>query len=64
MEDIKRLEKIEDFKNSYMKLCTKQELTEREKEYLLGCALILLKIFRKNENKRVYFELVCCIIDK
>lgn len=51
MEDIKRLEKIEDFKNSYMKLCTKQELTEREKEYLLGCALILLKIFRKNENK-------------
>lgn len=62
MEDIKRLEKIKDFKNSYMKLCKKQELTEREKEYLLGCALILLKIFRKNENKRDYFELAYHII--
>lgn len=62
MEDIKSLEKIKDFRNSYIKLCAKQELTEREKEYLLGCALILLKIFKENENKKDFFELAYHII--
>lgn len=43
MEDIKRLEKIEDFKNSYMKLCTKQELTEREKRVSFGMCINIAK---------------------
>lgn len=62
MKEIKELIQVESFKDSYIKLCSGSTITEEEKEYLLGCALLLLNKYVKEESNREYFELAYHIV--
>lgn len=57
MKEIMRLKQNQYFINAYELLCKKGELTQKDKEYILGAAVLLLKIYNNDENKREYFEL-------
>lgn len=56
------LKEHKDFVDKYIQLCLGKDLNEEDKEYLLGSALILLKVFDGDDDKREYFELAYNII--
>lgn len=60
MKEIKKLYTIGDFSNAMNKLFEK-DLSKDDCEYLLGCAILLLKRFNQN-NERELFELAYNII--
>lgn len=62
MKEIMRLKQNQYFINAYELLCKKGELTQKDKEYILGAAVLLLKIYNNDENKREYFELAYHIV--
>lgn len=47
MKEIMRLKQNQYFINAYELLCKKGELTQKDKEYILGAAVLLLKIYNK-----------------
>ena len=62
MKEIMRLKQNQYFIDAYELLCKKGELTQKDKEYILGAAVLLLKIYNNDENKREYFELAYHIV--
>lgn len=62
MKELLVLKKVEDFNITYQSLCKKEELAEKDKEFLLGCALLLLKKYNGDENNRHCFELAYHIV--
>lgn len=62
MNELLVLKQVEQFNKAYKSLCMKNELTEKDKEFLLGCALLLLKKYNDDENNRYYFELAYHIV--
>lgn len=62
MKELSVLKGVEHFFVVYRALCTKDELTENDKEFLLGAALILLKKYNNEEQNRHCFELAYHII--
>ena len=57
-----RLKQDQYFIDAYEMLCKKRKLTQKDKEYILGAAVLLLKIYNNDENKREYFELAYHIV--
>ena len=55
MKEIMRLKQDQYFIDAYEMLCKKRKLTQKDKEYILGAAVLLLKIYNNDENKREYF---------
>lgn len=62
MKELSVLKEIEQFDKAYKFLCTKDELTENDKEFLLGSALLLLKKYNNDERNRHCFELAYHIV--
>lgn len=62
MKELSELKKVEQFNKAYKSLCTKKELKENDKAFLLGAALILLKKYNNDEEDRHYFELAYHIV--
>lgn len=62
MRELSVLKEVEEFNKAYKSLCTKNELTEKDKEFLLGAALLLLKKYNNDEEYRHYFELAYHIV--
>lgn len=62
MKELSVLKEIEQFNKAYKSLCTKNELTGNDKEFLLGSALLLLKKYNNDERNRHYFELAYHIV--
>lgn len=62
MKEIMRLKQDQYFIDAYEMLCKKRKLTQKDKEYILGAAVLLLKIYNNDENKREYFELAYHIV--
>ena len=61
MNKTKRLYSISKFAHVMRKLYQKKQLSEEESEYILGCALLLLKEY-DNANERELFELAYNIV--
>ena len=61
MKDIKRLYSISNFSEIMRKLHESQDMSEEDWEYLLGCALLLLKEYDDTQEKEL-FELAYSIV--
>lgn len=62
MKEILKLKQIRHFIEVYELLCKKKELTQKDNEFILGAAVLLLQIYNHDENKREYFELAYHIV--
>jgi len=58
------LGKIEDFKNVFKKLMTDKVLTGEERSFILQCAFVFIEEYRKDTEKRSFFELAYYIVAK
>lgn len=61
MKEIKELFKITGFSDIINKLYAKNKLSDKEAEYILGCAILLLDKYNQNDNREL-FELAYNIV--
>ncbi|SHM43866.1 DEAD/DEAH box helicase [Flavobacterium chilense] len=69
MDDLKELKKLGNdsdpfFKNVFKKLCLEEDLTDKEKEYLLTCALLFFKNYNQDKRLKGFFKIGFYIILK
>lgn len=63
MKEIMRLKQDQYFIDAYEMLCKKRKLTQKDKEYILGAAVLLLKIYNNDENKEniLNWHIILCL---
>ncbi len=64
MNELLKLKRSEQFINTYRSLCKGDNISELDKELLLGFAMLLLKKYSMNEASISYFELAYHIVLK